>query len=371
MDVLPRYSRFIMLAAAWCWFAMVPMQAQETPGQPPSPEQPPASKGPSPSELAIYEKLLKKLEQMQEKREADLNNAIVSLQSELRKLISNPRAAVKAYEDAVEYARYEGKPNGDDNFEKWQKRRETMHRDRMFEEAISLQLQYLLLSMELQKGDDPMKQREFLMGQIMQYMDKLQNWEEKLIEMENPPTVRERVDVQKRLGGVNIRELRNTLKENLNTSPFVKQYRLDDHLKLAENWEATPGNLDGIMTQNVMWFLREREDPRLFQMWQRRIQYREKRAKLTQSQATMDSFEKQVKPALLWAMSQDMINLGSKSQGVTQMMAILEQHPDHANFERWSGELIGVLRGEINSVVKPPAPTADAPPPPAAPDQQG
>ncbi|MEM1059382.1 MAG: hypothetical protein AAGK14_09055 [Verrucomicrobiota bacterium] len=324
---------------------------------------------PTPQELELYSKLLEQLKAMEQSRNLQVDASINRLQSEIRRLISNPRNAVKAYLDAVEYTRFAGKPGGDDRFDRWKERYAIMHEDRLFEEAVVLQLQYLLMSLELRKSNDPMKQRAFLMGQLIDYAERLEEWDKEVMLLENPEDARDIPAIKKRTGGQKAQDFRQPLKDPLSQSPIVKQFQLEEHIGGVDNWEPVPGNLDGVMDTNVMWFLREREDPRLLRMWPERLAYKERLAKVLGSTSAMDRFENLVKPGMLWQYSVDTFKLGSKSEALKRMMMVLQQYPEHANYQNWSAELLALLQGEIAKAPSVPEPSDSdgaAPSPPAS-----
>jgi len=132
----------------------------------------------------------------------------------------------------------------------------------------------------------------------------------------------------------------------LSTSPFVKKYQLEEHIRQLDIWEPAPGNLDGILDNVVFPALRISQDPKINQLWRERVARIEDKARRTSNDATIDRFNSIEKPQLLWNWAKDIHALNNKEEAYKKMVTLLEEYPEHAKFDEWSEELIAMLNAE-------------------------
>jgi hypothetical protein len=133
----------------------------------------------------------------------------------------------------------------------------------------------------------------------------------------------------------------------------VKAMRMEDLIKV-EQWEMSPGNVDGIFSTIVLPELRAQKDPRVFEYWDMKIR---KETDLMKDKPAYDQekFNKERRPALLWSRAQEYFLLGQRNRGVAEMFAVIKANPQHPSLNEW----INALEAQLS----PPAPVT---PPPAA-----
>lgn len=297
-----------------------------------------------------YNALLQRLEVMQDERNQKVASAIETKQRELSKLIQSSNAAVRAYQKAY---RYQHHNDDKEEHNRWKEIHKDLHDEDMFEDAVRLHLQYLLLTLDLIQARDQAEQREKLLPELIDYLQATSKWDSEVAELEKPMSKREAGEKKIRQSffknQITPKNLRELMKVTLAESPFVKEYQLEEHMKGLKDWEEVPGNIDGILDKTVFPELRKTKDPRLMELWSERLERRENRARLSENIVTIDRFINIQKPQLLWRWSQDMLILGKKGKAYENMVTILEEYPGHAKYDDWMKKLTEKLQAETGT----------------------
>ncbi len=144
------------------------------------------------------------------------------------------------------------------------------------------------------------------------------------------------------------------LKRGLASSPVVQWLKLDDFIN-PENWEKSPGNLDGIYTTIVLPELRAQHDARALEYWDLKLKKEGEAAVKTKLAFDLDKFNTQTRPALLWSRAQEFVLLGQKNRGIGEMFAVIKNNPQNPSVPDWTSQLEAAL-------VPPPPPAAPVPP---------
>lgn len=304
-----------------------------------------------------YNALLQRLEQLKEDRLAKVSSALQGKQRELDRLIQSPNAAVRAYQQAHRYQHFAGKEDEKELYNQWKAKFKELHDEDLFEDAVTLHLRYLQLTLDMIQAPDQAKQRKENLSDLMEYLQAATKWDTAVAVLEEPVSMREAAEKKKRQGfqrnQVTPKNIRQLMKTKLAESPFVKEYQLEEHVKGVEEWEETPGNLDGILDKTVFPILRKDKDPRLLELWSERIERRERQVRRTQNVVAIDRFINVQKPQLLWRWSQDMLVLGQKGKAFNNMITVLEEYPGHAKYDDWMKDLTNKLKAESQKKAPP------------------
>lgn len=300
-----------------------------------------------------FNALLQRLEQLQDERNQKVASAVQSKQRELDRLIQSSNAAVRAYQDAYRYQHFAGKEDEKDMFSQWKAKFDALHDDKLFEQAVTLHLEYLQLTLDMIQAKDQKEQQKENLSALMQYLDAAAKWDSAVAKLEEPISQREAAEKKKRQSfqrnQITPKNVREMMKIKLVESPFVKEYQLEEHVKGLKDWEEVPGNIDGILDKTVFPLLRAEKDPRLLELWSERLERKEKQVRRSENVVAIDRFTNVQKPQLLWRWSQDMLALDQKGKAYSNMITILEEYPGHAKYDSWMNDLTKKLKAETGS----------------------
>lgn len=177
------------------------------------------------------------------------------------------------------------------------------------------------------------------------------------------------------------------LRMSVTSSPVAKKLQISDLIgdvgkrrKRGEdgegsNWETVPGNVNGIYNAIILPEFRATKDARLIDYWDMMIRKGQENI-----YAGMPDFEErqwsQVKrPAMLWSRAQDLLLIGQRNRGITEMYNLIKAFPQHPEVATWIAQLeaivIPVSAPQAPSIlssgsVAPPTPIPSATTPPTA-----
>lgn len=273
--------------------------------------------------------ILRELDKLDQAHRDKLVSEQKSVGDLLAKALSNNKAMLEFYEEAIFATRFEGAKKDNAEFKKWKNEQEDTLKSDDFQAALSLHVNYLNLTFRRASGEEEAK----LVEELSQHVLKIWALESKF-------------DLHKR-STVDI------LDRPVNQGVIARRHRLGPKLggpvdgeKLKDQdktWEWNPGNSDGMLDRTVFPYLRKVKSPVLVPFWDKRIANEAahvKRAGLS-DKATL--FAQQTLPRLQWQRAGDLILLGREAEGFTTMIDVLRQNPRHPEFEKFIAELRGLL----------------------------
>jgi hypothetical protein len=273
----------------------------------------------------------------------------------------NPSAAISYYEDAIRATKFAGESREGTQFLEWKKAEADHLKSKSFRDALTFHLNYLGLTMRRSSGEEAKK----LLPELINYAQQVLVAESQGGGVVQQPVFMNR---QPRKGPsaeslINPRQappaLDNELmKPSLNSSLFVKWLQIDSYISGIDEWELSPGNVDGIYEKTILPLFRQTKDPRLFQYWDERIQRESNEAAKSGRNFDMDKFNQGTKPQLLWKRAQEYLAIDLKNRAVTDMVAVIKAYPSHPDSLSWIEQVEQVLKDRA---------AATAPPKPAAP----
>ena len=135
------------------------------------------------------------------------------------------------------------------------------------------------------------------------------------------------------------------MKQGIGQSIFLKWYGSETLLANLSEWEMSPGDVDGIWRQTILPQLRKEKDPRVILYWDNRL--KTAMADMADSKRIfdIDQFKLVRKPNLLWSRAKDLIVIGQRNRGISEMFAIVKNWPDHPSNAAWITKLEGILAG--------------------------
>lgn len=228
---------------------------------------------------------------------------------------ANNASAIDFYEEAVRSTQFQGQNKEATQFREWRKKEADGLKNPDIQNAVRLHILYLALSIERATG----KEVKDLLPALISYT---------------------------RQFGTDRQALQGSdefMKKNISESIFVRWYGIASWLSKLEDWEQSPGSVDGIFETTILPEMRRTKDPRLIEYWDGKIQREAEQA--SRSQLTFDTgrFEVTRKPSLLWSRAQDLLLLGQHSKAVNEMFALIKAHPGHPEVSQWIAGLEQVL----------------------------
>ncbi len=220
----------------------------------------------------------------------------------------------------------------------WRDRNEARLKDKGFALALKLQLQYLILTLQVQEADD--------IGTMIPSISRFI----------------ESIAASLEILGDQIRILR----EPVIGSVFAKVYMLDQTLELGD-WASAPLNLPEMFGKTIIPYLVKNRPDQVSTAWDSRIRFEHKLVEFEESPALELKFQTEILPDLRWQKAQDLFDAGLETTAVENMLATLKAHPTHPSAPTWLRELRSILEVAVYPNPKVPDPVTPAPTAPAPP----
>jgi hypothetical protein len=268
------------------------------------------------------EQLLKEVEQLEAKQKDRLFASKNQMVNTLQNAFKSGPAASRLYEQAVEATQFNGLKDKSQAFLYWKKKNADLLRSQEMETALQLHLRYLVLSLHRatsENGND-------FVNPSLSYIN----------------------DVSKTLldqakGTIFPPEAKALLDRSLADSIFTKWMLLGPWLPKANDWELNPGNIDGIFEKNIRQPLRKENSPLLVGTWDLQIKIQADRITLGRLDYEADKFQIVTQPRMLFSRANDMILVGLKNKGCTEILQLLRSRPEHPDFPQWTEKIRQVL----------------------------
>lgn len=258
--------------------------------------------------------ILAELKAIKEGRNLTLQESLAKAISSIREFASSPSNAERAYQEAYKTVQFEGKPGAASKFTAWKKAQSDAMGTREFQAAVQLHLKYLLLS--LQHIADPKNPAK--VPAVIAY-------------------VNEYAEIDRTLkGGLKTdNEARNLLERPIQEGVFAKAFQVSELLATQKDWEAIPGNLEGILNSGVRNVLLEEKDVRLLETWDLQANLERNSPAVNATEMTQNTFTVVRLPQLQWRKAKSAAALDQKNGALLVMMEIIRQHPNHPDREAW------------------------------------
>lgn len=267
------------------------------------------------------QQLIAELEKMESDRKQQWEFEIKKVIAEIAAASQSPVAATKMYQEAVR-ATQAGKKNDDDSGARRNaraERQEDMQGSSTFKLGMQFRLRYMAMLLRTSAGEDP----DALFPELERYVDDILA-DKKLME--------DRQSFQVWGRGIGAED------------PIVQMFRLEPYLKAAKGWGMVPGNVDGMIDGVLMPKYRDKKDPKLMAFWDDKIERQREKVEEAGLEMGKQRFETEELPRLLWSRAKDYAHMDEPNRALTEMIAIIRQHPGHPDFERWIGELKAELK---------------------------
>jgi len=267
------------------------------------------------SQTVNTDALLKELQSIKNQQQNTIKVQREKIIQLFQSAASSPGSALDLYMQAVEATRFDGQNHEITQFREWRKKQADKLKDKGFQEALRLHLVYLVLTLENAGGLKP----KDLLPSLVSYTSEL-------------------LVAKSYVGNQEL------LDKDLNESIFVKWYGISGMLAGGtEGWVMAPGSFDEIYQKTILPILREKKDPAAVEYWNEKMQ-REYSSSVN-SGRTFDAerYSNITKPGLLWSRAMEYCLIGQKSQGFTEMLAIIKSYPTHPSASQWISQFEGLL----------------------------
>lgn len=293
--------------------------------------------------------MLQDLDNLQQKvsktSKAQLNQDITDFSN----ASSDDTSALNFYYQAIYVTRYQGRPNADSDFRDWKKRESDENRLSPF--AIRVCLLYMTLSLQRIAGlTDPQT-----INAVFSYMDTARSL---ITTIESMAPDDAAVDAGPSPGQRGRRRFDRTNTPAANGLPrfdteivdspisgniFATWYNIGGELGAIPKWEQVPINLNGISDKFLLPAMRKTRDRRLLDYWAAKITAATAQASKSDTPFSVDSYNSNRLPQLLWARAEDTIVIGLRDQGLNEMYQLVKQYPNHPDAGKWISELKGLI----------------------------
>ncbi len=257
------------------------------------------------------DQLLRELETLRDEREQRMTGVRDNAIRALSDAAANGASAVDFYQQTIRELDFAGQDRESTKYREWQEKNTDRLRDKTFQRAVQLHLNYLLLTISRANGAE----LDVLLTPLVAHATELQE------------------DSHKAL-----RNHKDMLAEELAKSVFVRRYGLQAWFNGLQDWEMNPGNANGIFEKNILPAMRKAGDARVLNYWDQRIQ-RESANSLLGGAFAQQRFKDETLPTLQMRRAEELFHIDRASEGVSAMFEIIRDNPQHSSFNAWADQL--------------------------------
>lgn len=273
-----------------------------------------------------FSNVILELESIREKQTQARQETIAGAISFFQEAARNGPGASRAFADATRAVEFDGQPNAGSRFADWRKSKSDMLGSRSLQTAAQLHLQYLEVTLK-QIGDPDTSARV----------------------TESIAYVRNLAAARKTHGDDLARpnEIKDLLEKPLQDGIFARASQLGPRIANMKDWEKTPGNINGILENNVRRVLRKEKDPGLIDSWDLQIEIEAALADTATSPLAGTNFAETRRPQLLWRKANDYAVLGQPVRGLSSMLELIRQYPTHPDIDQWLETATNQVRAQL------------------------
>ena len=257
-------------------------------------------------------------------------------------------AAVNYYKEAIRATKFEGISRESTQFQQWEKDEAEHLKSKAFRDALSYHLTYLSLTLRRSAG---LEVRD-LLPDLINYTQQVMTEEDQGggpaqqsggmtgRQSRRPPSAQSLIAPPSAPPSLDA----ELMKPDLTSSIFVVWMQIEKYVSDADDWELSPGNVNGIYDQTILPEYRRTRDPRLLQYWDTRIQREADLAAKSGRNFDVDKFNQTTLPQLRWKRTQELIALGLKNRAINDMVALIKTYPTHPDVPSWIQTVQQMLR---------------------------
>jgi hypothetical protein len=302
--------------------------------------------------------ILRDLDMIEQQQKQTIVSARQAAMNQLKAAAASGQAAVSLYTAAVEAVQFDGKANQSAAFSDWKSSKADLLRSHEMQAILQMHLRYLVLSLDRGASDKP----ELFVAPALAYANDLFN-SDSLFFKPDKRNDRNPSEHERQEQALNVQV--NTAKKDLLDKSvadgiFSKWFRLSQWLPKGDDWELTPGDLSGILDKDVRTPMRAQKDARLIETWDMEMKLLADRATSGRLDFVAADFNTVTRPKMMFSRANDMIIVGQKNRGISDIYLIVKTYPQHPDFSKWVARLREVLKKPEPSAETTTATTAPA-----------
>lgn len=285
--------------------------------------------------------ILRDLDQIEQQQKQTIVSAKQAALNQLKAGSMSGSAAANLYAEAIEAVDFEGKPNKASALSDWKSANAELLRSKEMQAILTLHLRYLVMTLERASSEDP----KVFVAPSLAYANELFNSDNLFFKEQKPDRPNSDRDKQERalMNQINAAK-KDLLDKSVADGVFSKWLRLGQWLPKGDTWELTAGNLAGILEKNVRSQLREQKDPRLVDTWDMEMKLLADRATSGRLEFVAADFNTVTRPKLIFSRANDMILIGQKNRGISDIYMLVKANPQHPDFSKWVSRLRELLK---------------------------
>jgi len=240
-------------------------------------------------------------------------------------------AAMNLYEEAIKETLFAGRSGQLQDMVEWRRKNDAWLKSQEFDAALRLHLKYLALTIKRAGSDQP----DQFVAPSTKYLEELLAADKRFFAAQDKAP----------------KEQTDLLSAPLTNSPIVRQRQLAPFLTgvAGKEWEMVPGNVEGILNNNIRRVLREAGNPMLLETWDYQVRYEQERSTADRLRLTTAEFENLRLPTLNALKAEDMIQLGQQQEALEIYLKLIRNYANHPSFEAWVDKALGLLPPESGS----------------------
>jgi len=310
---------------------------------------------------AQTEHILKELEKVEAQIGKGRGSVFGAALAKFREGMASPAAALALYLDCYKLEHFDRKNLKQTDFMDWRNKNEANLKDEDFKRALSLQLEYLVLTIQAQEIDEPRKMAP-IVASVQTFLGKAITAVQGATTHSASGAVADR-DANKggagggggRRGGggggnnVPAGDILGTLRQSVANSEFAKAYSLGDFLK-RDKWEYQPLNVRGIYSNIIFPYFLAEKPTELPAQWDSRITAEVAMQKAIKSETEFNEYFKDAGPRMTWEKNNYLVeNNVTPVNALADMLKLIQTYPSHPDAMSWLKE----FRDLVKSVSEP------------------
>ena len=280
------------------------------------------------------------------------------LLGQLKTLQAKDGALLEAYKNAYARINFEGTAKDRAKANAWENDNKAMFKSEAFTWALRAHAQYLVATLNKVLGEDEEALRLTLL-----WMDNFPRTDEKFALAAKSPLLKGGI-----AGSLFLKaSLRPAAPPASAPGAVIKLSPPADLLRGLANWyQGDLTNLAELHRVNVIGYYRSKQDPRIFQEWQKNIGLEQEAAERGGLTAQKETFTLNRRAWLLWQMGKDYAAFRQPRKAVDVMVTALKESPRCADYDAIVAQILKIIAETRNTApaaaVKPAPPvTASAP----------
>ncbi|MFZ4387057.1 MAG: hypothetical protein ACOYOI_02705 [Chthoniobacterales bacterium] len=298
--------------------------------------------------------LLKELEQISSGSQSLSQKRRIEAVSLIQSASASGPTSVELYVTALDNTKYRENHQG---FIDWKQKNQDDLRHPSYQNAVQLQLRYLLLGLQRSEQKTALAQ----VPETLAYLNALSSLHF-LEGTYSNPSVAKGAKAPPIPSDKVTPEAASVIKQPLTSSPVVEWLRIEDLLPTGKDFETSAGNYAGILEKNLKTPLRGTNDPRLPSVWDLQINTESAVTSAANSKQKEEVFRNERLPELVFGKLKDTAAIGQPNRASTDMMKLIRSYPLNPSVKDWINYARGLLTNQPSAPTNSPAaaPTTNA-----------